>query len=654
MNSPATSFIVSAAAVTLMHTLWQGALAALALRALAAIYGNNGNSSRRYRAAVACLAAMALAPVFTFGSQLRAASDSGSQASTQAVIPGKLQAFPANGNTSAIALLQNTESGNILQIVSGSVRSHAPQIVPIWLAGCVLFALRLAGAWAVIKRSLHRALPTSHPLHAQIECRVRKLAAQCGLRSVPRLRLIHKGRGPFVFGVWQTVLAIPATLAGGISPDLLDALILHELAHIQRADLLVNALQCALETLFFYHPAVWWVSAQVRIERERCCDDRVLDTLPNRAAYASALLAASELQLADAAIAAAAQNSGLKDRIERILGMNHNKLQQSGRTSPLATSGLALIMACCAAAIVILPTASSAHQQSTAARGSSSQPGEGIRIVLADSKQPAKGREPASLLVHDHDLQEVVKALNSTAVGRVQVNGIAVKNPATIKAHGADIEVDGKRILPPYTVIAMGNPAKLFDALKLGGDITLKQMHNTDPAMVTVTRLPRGQAVGTMIKVARASKVPTGTEEKQSWEIRVKLLQASPASAGELKTISTPRIMTLTGMPAKIQIGNKGADGKEISGTDFSITVSSADAGHATIKGRLRVHLEGNEENAADIPQNTVVTLDKATHIVGVTTSHDQAAIKAAQSGKLPADRDATTTIAEITVIRHQ
>ncbi len=654
MNSPATSLIVSAAAVTLMHTVWQGALAALALRALIAICGNNGNSARRYRASVACLAALALAPIFTFSSQLRVASNSGYQASTQAVLPGKLQAFPSNGTTSTLALLQNTEPRNILQIISTSVRNHAPQIVPLWLAGCVLFALRLAGAWAVIKRSLHQALPIGHPLHAQIDCRVRKLAAQCGLRSVPRLRLIQQGRGPFVFGVWQTVLAIPATLAGGISPDLLDALILHELAHIQRADLLVNALQCVLETLFFYHPAVWWVSAQVRKERERCCDDRVLDTLPNRAVYASALLAASELQIADAAIAAANQNSGLKDRIERILGMNHNKLQQSGRTSPLATSGLALIMACCAAAIVILPTASSAHQPPTTASGSSSQSAEGIRVVLADSKLPAKGREPASLLVHDVDLQKVVSAVKSKATGKVEVNGIAVSNPATIKAHGADIEVDGKRIHPPYTVIALGNPVELFDALKLGGDITLKQMHDIDPSMVTVTRLPRGKAAGTMIKVARASNAPTGNQVKGSWEIRVKLLQASPATAGELKTISTPRIMTLTGMPAKIQIGNRGADGKEISGTDFSITVTGADADHAGIKGRLRIHLEGKSEIAADIPQNTVVTLDKATRIVGVTTSHDQAAIKAAQSGKLPTNREATTTIAEITVLRHQ
>ena len=651
--SPQLALHASAcAALSLMHTLWQAAACALLLKLVTATAGRQWGPAIRYRAGVLCLTIIVAAPLLGFAINMWPTAN---QASALPAPAYSHTPFTMAAAGTQIAVGQPSIAP-ILERVQGWVQAHATPIVALWLLGCALFALRLVLARAGLQRLLRLSLPAAHPLHTTLEARIKQLAVSAGLRAAPTLKVVTAGTGPFIFGVWHTVLAVPASLAGGISPELMDALLMHELAHIRRSDPLVNALQCVAETVLFYHPAVWWVSAQLRRERELCCDDCVLEALPNRALYANALLAAAQLQSSPAVLAAADAKRGLIHRIERILGMNPNKLQGRTRTAPTAAVGLALIAASAAAAIFMLPTASSAHQSAAVVgKTTFTQPNDGIRVVLTDSKLPARnGRQPAALLVHDHDLQEVVKALKSTAVGQVEVNGIPVKNPATIKAHGPDIEVDGRQILPPYTVIARGNPVKLFDALKLGGDITLKQMHDTDPTMVTVTRLPRGQAVGTMIRVAPAPRQSAGKEGKQSWDIRVKLLQASPAAPGELKTISSPRIMTLMGMPAQIQIGSKGADGKEISGTDLSITVTSADASHATIKGRLRVHLEGKAENSADIPQNTVVPLDKPMRVIGVTTSQDQAAIKAALSGKLPADPEATTTIAEITVVRHQ
>ena len=74
------------------------------------------------------------------------------------------------------------------------------------------------------------------------------------------------------------------------------SVLLHELAHVRRHDYVVNILQTLVETLLFYHPAIWWLSREIRIEREHCCDDLVLESLKNRADYCRELLAVEELR----------------------------------------------------------------------------------------------------------------------------------------------------------------------------------------------------------------------------------------------------------------------------------------------------------------------------------------------------------------------
>ena len=74
-------------------------------------------------------------------------------------------------------------------------------------------------------------------------------------------------------GWFKPVLLVPANLVTGMPPDLLEALLAHELAHVRRHDYLVNLLQFAAEILLFFHPTVWWLSRRIRIERERIADD---------------------------------------------------------------------------------------------------------------------------------------------------------------------------------------------------------------------------------------------------------------------------------------------------------------------------------------------------------------------------------------------
>ena len=94
---------------------------------------------------------------------------------------------------------------------------------------------------------------------------------------------------PTVVGWLRPVILLPVSVITGLPATHLDAVLAHELAHVQRHDYLVNALQTIIETLLFYHPAVWWCSRQIRIEREHCCDDLVVEACRDRVAHGGRL-----------------------------------------------------------------------------------------------------------------------------------------------------------------------------------------------------------------------------------------------------------------------------------------------------------------------------------------------------------------------------
>ena len=114
-------------------------------------------------------------------------------------------------------------------------------------------------------------------------------------------------------------MLLPASAITGLDPDQLAALLAHELAHIRRYDYLVNLIQTAIETLLFYHPAAWWISRRIRIERENCCDDIAVSACGDRLIYARALVALEQTRTTQPALALAAAGASLRPRIRRIL-----------------------------------------------------------------------------------------------------------------------------------------------------------------------------------------------------------------------------------------------------------------------------------------------------------------------------------------------
>ena len=124
---------------------------------------------------------------------------------------------------------------------------------------------------------------------------------------------------PVVIGYVRPVILMPVGLLAGLPAGQIESILLHELAHIRRHDYLVNLLQIVVESLVFYHPAVWWISGVMRAERENCCDDLVVATQGDAFAYAAALTALEQNRGAVREAVLAATGGSLVKRVRRLL-----------------------------------------------------------------------------------------------------------------------------------------------------------------------------------------------------------------------------------------------------------------------------------------------------------------------------------------------
>ena len=122
-----------------------------------------------------------------------------------------------------------------------------------------------------------------------------------------------------VIGHIHPRILMPIGLFTGLPAAQVETILLHELAHIQRHDFLLNALQNMVDGLLFYHPAVWWISHMIRTEREKCCDDVVVGIGGDVHEYASALAALEQNRWSGREPAVAAKGGSLMKRIRRLL-----------------------------------------------------------------------------------------------------------------------------------------------------------------------------------------------------------------------------------------------------------------------------------------------------------------------------------------------
>jgi GWxTD domain-containing protein len=286
---------------SLLHFLWQGALAAFTLSMLLAAFRPK-SAETRYGLALLTLVAMTIALLVTFLVLLPDA------ASTARALPGSRiiltnVALPSPDPFSSLAEL------------------YMPWFLAVWAAGSLLLALRAAGGWLRLQRLAKSARPGSCLVPGE------RLALRMGLGRGIRFLESAEVNTPVVFGWLKPVVLMPPAALCGLTPQQLESVLAHELAHLLRHDFAVNVLQTTAESLLFYHPAVWWVSSIIRSERELCCDDIAVAVCGDPIAYSKALLSLEESR---AGLALAASGGSLAPRVRRLIGLPAEPAARSG------------------------------------------------------------------------------------------------------------------------------------------------------------------------------------------------------------------------------------------------------------------------------------------------------------------------------------
>src|SRR5215510_10089170 len=305
---------------TLIHFTWQGTLVALSLAGvLRMLRGSSTNT--RYAATCVALLLMSSLPLFTI--TIISLSTPGKTASgppPQFVAQPASEPRPVEIGPTIVPTPTDIASASPrpwLSIRPAPITPLLPWMLLIWLSGVVFFSLRLVGGWLYTQRLKSYG---TRPLEEGWEQTLRRLCDR--LRAPRPARLLESAlvKVPMVIGWLRPVILLPAGVLTGLTPQQLEAIIAHELAHIRRHDYLINLLQAVVETLLFYHPAVWWVSRRIRQEREHCCDDLAVAVCGDALTYARALLEMEQLRAAGPQLAMAANGGLLMNRIRRLVG----------------------------------------------------------------------------------------------------------------------------------------------------------------------------------------------------------------------------------------------------------------------------------------------------------------------------------------------
>ena len=394
----------------LVHSLWQFSLIALLTAAAASLLRRN-SPALRYGVFALAMACGVLSPAATWF-LTSSASPPNSEAARLPLDPS----FPPVAASSS-----DNEVGSIIEVeethplAAGETLFAAPEtapalpspttteppantslaeqaatwlrpwlgwIVAVWCGGVVLCSLRPLLGWRMLRRL--RRVGVS-PVSEEVLAALRRASERLGLRRTVRVLYSTLAKTPLVIGYFRPVILLPVGLATSIPAEQLEAILAHELAHVQRRDFLVNLLQTLVETVFFYHPAVWWLSRRLRAEREYCCDDRVVAALDNRAEYGRALLAIAELRGRGSALAMAASDGALLSRVRRIVG-----LQDRGG-SPW--SALSLVV--CALVVLVALSVLSWRREAEAVQ----PPGAPPTSEKQEASKPDKNKQPNGLRI---------------------------------------------------------------------------------------------------------------------------------------------------------------------------------------------------------------------------------------------------------------
>lgn len=328
---------------TLLHSLWQGALLAM-LAALGLMAFKKATAQRRYQVLLLALLGFAACAMLTFVYEWRVMGSN--TAADVNIDPFQAVQTPLATPLSAASPAWSDGFQLWLDTLLLRLDAHAHWIVAIWWVVLCLKGARIGlGIWYVDRI---RRFRSNFPAR-QWQQRLLELSAQMGLRQKVDLLEAALIQVPSAVGFFKPAILLPLGLLAQLPPEQVEAILLHELAHIRRKDYLVNFLQCLLEILFFFNPALWWISARIREEREHCCDDMAVAALQNKTQYINALVAFQEYHLGATApaLAFSGRKMHLLERVTHLLHPPHTKtLSMMEKISLIASIAAIALLSC--------------------------------------------------------------------------------------------------------------------------------------------------------------------------------------------------------------------------------------------------------------------------------------------------------------------
>ncbi len=327
MNAFNTSWI-GALSMTLLHSLWQGMAITLLTAFILKVFGIR-NSSSKYIIKTGAFFALFVSIVITFFVVLQP----GKEIAANTIISGYLTQTP----------VITIENNSYLNTVTDYLQTHQLWIVLGWAMGTFLFSLRFVAGIAYLKYLRLKAIPADDSWSNSLK----DLSAKLGIDRIVQLYESIQVQTPIAMGYLKPVILMPIGLMAGLSAQQVEVILIHELEHIRRHDYLINFIQSLGETILFFNPFVWILSAWIRNERENCCDDAVLREGYDPKLYATTLyeLESARLQHAGLALALTGNKNQLLNRIKRI--MEHSAKNQKGKEKfiPLVLVVLGLVFA---------------------------------------------------------------------------------------------------------------------------------------------------------------------------------------------------------------------------------------------------------------------------------------------------------------------
>ncbi|MGC4034721.1 MAG: M56 family metallopeptidase [Chitinophagaceae bacterium] len=320
---------------TLIHSLWQGLFFAI-VTGLIMLGTKRSTPSLRYKLLSVQFLLFIPVVITTFvwqWSSIHSSSVIYNDTEKTALI------VQAPGGSSL--LIQHSLQSQVLNIVSSFLSGHSSTITAIWF---VIFLIKSIKIISSLAYTQHLRVYKVHQPSIQWQNRLNELRIRLHIKKTMQLLESEIINVPAVFGHLKPVIFVPLGMLSGLSAEQVEAVLFHELAHIRRSDYLFNLLQNIIETIFFFNPAILWMSSLLREERENCCDDIAIAHTKNKKQFVESLIQFREMYVYNRSkyvTAFPGTKNSFVNRITRI-AMNKNKSLNPAENVFLAIS-LAII-----------------------------------------------------------------------------------------------------------------------------------------------------------------------------------------------------------------------------------------------------------------------------------------------------------------------